>query len=209
MIRFTDGVKEGRQIVIAIRRRETENEKDQWRLGEIAADLEPKYGEQTLEKFGEAVELDVRTIQMYRQTFLAWKKEKRGRPRFSVGKELNKHPHKSKVIKLYPKMTQRKAREVMRKHKRATKQLPALNMNNVANQLCHWLQITFKQQRYVDLSKAIIKYQAEIDAAPRRALINELRAKINLLQTLQHRLEEKKDEKASIVAKRSNQVLLP
>jgi hypothetical protein len=78
---------------------------------------------------------------------------------------------------------------IIRKHKRK-RQPPTLNMNNVANQLSHWLQITFKQKRYVDFSKAIARFEVEIAAAPRRALDSELRAKINLLEVLQSKLEE-------------------
>ena len=110
MIRYEDAVSEGKKVAAAI-------ERNRWRLGEIAANLEPRYGENTLEKFGEAIGLSYDTVREYRQVYLAWKDENTGRPAFSVGKELAKHPQKAEVIKREPKITKRRARQIMRDQK--------------------------------------------------------------------------------------------
>ena len=120
MIKFEIAVREAKKILGRI-------EKDEWRLGKIAANLEPKYGDQTLAKFGVRLGLKKRTIEEYRQVYLAWQDENRGRPRFlknenrrprfSVGRELAKHPQKAKLVKKKPDMTHREARSLMRKHR--------------------------------------------------------------------------------------------
>jgi hypothetical protein len=92
-IEFDAAVKEGKEIV-------ARREKDQWRLGEIAANLKPIYGEATLEKFAEEIGFDYNTIWTYRQTFLDWQgiqKPPRG-GFYAIARELNKHPDRAKIV---------------------------------------------------------------------------------------------------------------
>jgi hypothetical protein len=64
----------------------------QWRLGEICDKLEPKYGENTLQRFAEDIGKNYSTLKDYRATYRSWKTEI-VRPRtYSVAQELASLP---------------------------------------------------------------------------------------------------------------------
>jgi hypothetical protein len=93
--------------------------KHQWTLGDLAiqvSELKKVYGEKTLERYAEDIGVEFSTLQGYRWTAAAWP-EKLGRPNFSVGHALAKHPDRVALVKADPYMRCEEAREIMRNYK--------------------------------------------------------------------------------------------
>jgi hypothetical protein len=110
-IPYDDGVEKGRNLVSSMK-------ESQFELGLIAYQLEPKYGEQTLERYAEEIGIDYGTLKSYRTAYRAWK-DMPVRPKsFSVAKALNRHPRKAEIIQENPDITVNEAEEKMREWKR-------------------------------------------------------------------------------------------
>jgi hypothetical protein len=84
-----------------------------WRMAEIAMAVEPKYGEETLQRLATDVGLAYTTLRHYRTTVDAWP-ECGVRPPFSVAYILNSHDDRLALIKKKPDMTKREAKKIMR-----------------------------------------------------------------------------------------------
>jgi transposase-like protein len=83
-------------------------------VGELAARLQPKYGEQTLARFAEEIGIKASTLERWRSTYTKRKgKPAPGPVSHSVLKALQSHPEADKVIeehlKEHPKLTRRQA----------------------------------------------------------------------------------------------------
>jgi hypothetical protein len=103
----------------AVARVKESDQKYQWILGEIASKLEPKYGENTLERFAEEIGRNYNTLRNYMTTYRAWKDEL-DRPRFfSVAQELAILPSEKKkeVLQEKPDITFNEARELVHEFK--------------------------------------------------------------------------------------------
>jgi hypothetical protein len=87
----------------------------QWIIAECAAKIEKKYGESTLERFANEINLDYSTIRYYRITFQAWQDipQNVGWPTFWTAKELNRHPDRFQIISEKPDITKLEARQIM------------------------------------------------------------------------------------------------
>ena len=97
-IPYDEAVKDGRNLVSLMK-------DSQFELGQIADKLEPKYGDETLQRFSEDIGIEYGTLKSYRTTYKAWKHEP-VRPRsFSVAKALNRLPDKAFHIEKHPDMT--------------------------------------------------------------------------------------------------------
>lgn len=108
-IPYAKGVAEAKRIVASIA-------KNMWRLAEITAKLEPKYGDKTLERFAKDVGLTLRTLRKYRQTYLRFGSSKGGcAPHFSILEKLVSVPDAEKIIERHPKLTYRQAKEIARR----------------------------------------------------------------------------------------------
>jgi hypothetical protein len=123
-IKFDIAVKEGKQIMTLVRTKQ-----DQWRLGELADRIEPKYGDQTLQKFAGAINCEYVLLKDYRTTFQAWP-EKAGRPAFQIARALNPHPQRFRIVNNEPNLTLRQARHKMKmwrmEHRQPRTQTPAM-----------------------------------------------------------------------------------
>ena len=96
--------------------------KNLWRLAELAAKLEPKYGEQTLAKFAEEIGLSYKTIENYRRVYRRFgQSQLSGRPDISTLERLIAVPHAEEIIKRHPNITQRQARELAKKERKPPK----------------------------------------------------------------------------------------
>lgn len=121
MIKFENAVKEVEQML-------ARHDKDQWRLAEIAANLELKYGDQTLENFAAQVGLEYGRLRNLKATWIAWKEIEiapKGAVSIDVARQLNAYGGKGEEgkaarAKLAPKlanMTQDQAVDKMREWK--------------------------------------------------------------------------------------------
>ena len=101
-IPYDEAVVSGRNLVLAMK-------DSQFELGRIAAQLEPKYGDETLGRFAEEIGIDRGTLKSYRTTYIKWKTEP-VRPRsYSVARALNPHPRKADIIQETPELTVKEA----------------------------------------------------------------------------------------------------
>jgi hypothetical protein len=107
-IPFDDAVAEGKELKAKI----ADAERSQLRLGELAAKLEPKYGDRTLAKFAAEIGIDKNTLNNYRTVYRAWEgKLPPGvkSPSFTVLKELQNVAERAELIKKEPTMSKRRA----------------------------------------------------------------------------------------------------
>ena len=106
-INFDEVVSELKQIV-------DHGERDNWRLGELAYRVEPRYGDKTLAKLAkENGDIAECTLRRRRNVYQAWRIEIRAAPpeSFSVAQELQAHPDRAQIIKDKPNITTREARK--------------------------------------------------------------------------------------------------
>jgi hypothetical protein len=109
-IDFDDAVREGKQIVAQIEKSETLK----MRLGELAHQLDTKYGRQSLKRFAQQIGVAVCTLERCRSVFRAWAEISAPAPiSFAVAQELQKHPHRAEIIEANPHITKREARKRM------------------------------------------------------------------------------------------------
>jgi hypothetical protein len=116
-INFDDAVTEIKQII-------AHQERDNWRLGEVAYHVEPRYGQNTLAKLAKANGgIAECTLRRRRNTYEAWFVKIRAAPpeSFSVAQELQAHPDRAQIIAREPNITTRRARKLMREYKQNEK----------------------------------------------------------------------------------------
>jgi hypothetical protein len=106
-IPYDEAVIEGQKLVSAMT-------KDyQFELGRIADKLEPKYREQTLERYAEEIGIDHGTLKSYRTTYKAWKDMPARPSAFSVAKALNSYPNRADIIQETHDITVKEAEKKM------------------------------------------------------------------------------------------------
>lgn len=86
--------------------------RDNWRIGELAAQVETAYGEAKLEKYADDIGIDYSVLKHCRTTYIAWS-QKAGCTAFWTANVLNPHPDRFKIFETNPKITQKQARETM------------------------------------------------------------------------------------------------
>jgi hypothetical protein len=110
-MKYEKAVKEARAIIGLV-------EKDLWRLAQIAYELEPKYGEQTLARFADDIGLSFSTIRYYRLTYERFGQDQNvGRPPFWTAKELLSVPYAARIIEQYPDITRQEARTFAKEYR--------------------------------------------------------------------------------------------
>ena len=113
-IPYDQAVAEGKKIL-------ADAERGQWRLGELAHNVEKGYGERKLAKFAEAIGVAPCTLLRYRDVYRAWKdicapgRKSISDIPYSVLRELAGHKEREKIIHKDPNITKREAREEVRK----------------------------------------------------------------------------------------------
>ena len=85
-------------------------------LGELADRLQPKYGEKTLERFAQAIDLPLDRLNRCRSVYRAYKgiDIQGASPNFAVRQALQAHPLREEIIKENPELTMREARTLMK-----------------------------------------------------------------------------------------------
>jgi hypothetical protein len=112
-IRWEAAVREGKDILAA-------EKHGQWRLGELAANVEKKYGDRTLAKLAEEIgSISACTLERHQSVYNAWKDAKPalGPVSYSVLRALQNHPDRVNIVKERPNLTQAQARELMRPYR--------------------------------------------------------------------------------------------
>jgi hypothetical protein len=81
------------------------------RLGQIADELEPKYGDSTLARYAQELKINLNTLQNCRSVYRTWHEDPRVKqfPKFSVAKALVRHPDRAKIVEANPDITEREA----------------------------------------------------------------------------------------------------
>jgi hypothetical protein len=92
-------------------------DKGQMRLAQIAAQVETKYGEETLKQFAKDTGIALCTLQRRRSVWRAWEKEAASPKCYSVAEALQAHPERGRIIQEQPDITTREARKLMREWK--------------------------------------------------------------------------------------------
>ena len=111
-ISWDSAVEEGKQLAKNV-------EQGKMRLGQIADELEPKYGDSTLARYAQEIGINVNTLQNYRSVFRTWSEDPRVKevPKFSVAKALVNHPDRAKIVEHNPDITEREAKEKTKQFK--------------------------------------------------------------------------------------------
>lgn len=107
-IDYDEAVHEGQQLLQRI-------ENTQLRLGEIAHRVEPRYGDQTLARFAEAIGIDPESLKRYRSVYRAWADIRAPGPilTYAVARELAGHPDREAIVAAQPAITKRQAQQKM------------------------------------------------------------------------------------------------
>ena len=114
-IPFAAAVSEGKEIVAKLE----DAERGQLRLGELADNVEPKYGDRTMAKFAAEIGVGSKcTLDRYRTVYRAWAGKLAPGPNsvsYAVLRELATHPDRKQIIRENPNLTKREAHDLMRK----------------------------------------------------------------------------------------------
>jgi hypothetical protein len=115
----------------------------EWKLGELADRLEPKYGKKTLANFASEIGLIADRLNRCRHVYRAWKdiRKKGTSPKFGVAQALAAHPLRDSIIKDFPKLTVREARTFMRDWRIAH---PAEDHNMTGDEARRWFAAAIK-----------------------------------------------------------------
>ena len=112
-ISFEDAVAEGKALIASA-------DRNDWRLAELADQVDTIYGENKLAEFATKIGLAHCTIKRRRSTFRNWKDILKGDPgllsslSYSTARELETHPDRARLIKENPKMSKRQATACMK-----------------------------------------------------------------------------------------------
>jgi hypothetical protein len=183
-ITFDAGVKEAKGIIAS-------QQKDIWRMAEIVYRLEPKYGEKTLAKFANAVDLEERTIRKYRQV---WEKFGQNglRGPFSSLVELTalSTEEVKEIIHKDPKITKRKA-AVIAKKKRPPRRKPVLNPSMIASRVVDMLDDTRKAVARDKEFKVVLKHLDDVNEPQYKELLAAFDRAVKSLEDMRESLTKK------------------
>jgi hypothetical protein len=84
------------------------------RLGELASQVETKYGENKLKQYAKDIGMALCTLERSRSVWRAWEDISAAPPNFSVAQELQDHPDRGKIVAERPNITTREARKKAR-----------------------------------------------------------------------------------------------
>jgi hypothetical protein len=104
---YDAAVAEGMQITQNM----TTAEWGRMRLGELASQVETKYGENKLRQYAKDIGMAICTLERSRSVYRAWAEIPAAPPNFSVAQELQDHPERAQIIKDKPNITTREARK--------------------------------------------------------------------------------------------------
>lgn len=107
-IPYDKAVAEGKAIVGQL-------ESNCWRLADLANQIEPKYGNDTLGKFATEIGLKTGTVSNYRSMARAWP-ESTQRCGYRICRALLSLPNKEAVVRDNPHLTETQARELVNKY---------------------------------------------------------------------------------------------
>jgi hypothetical protein len=154
MIRYEEAVREGKQIAASMHR-------DNWRLGEIANQIETIYGNKTLERYADDIGLSYETVKYCRAVARGWPHHNR-RPRtWSVAKALLKHPDKYYIIEKEPEISVKQAVLAVEswKERRSVGRYRDMVVHKLVKDLCQrFNSILIRGSKEYDLIKELARY---------------------------------------------------
>jgi hypothetical protein len=116
---YNDAVREAKRAL-------GEMSKAQWKIGELADNIEPIYSESTLAQFAKAIGIAACTVERYRDVYRAWRdvyhawKENPDPGRellsYSAARTLATHPNRADFLSDNPRLTKRDAEKIMKKY---------------------------------------------------------------------------------------------
>jgi hypothetical protein len=107
--RYRALVKQGKALL-------EEQDNVNWKLGELASQVDKEYGQDKLKEFADELGVSTSSLKDCRTTYIAWP-EKARRPAFSIARALNPHPRKFEIVEKKPDITFREAREKMQEYR--------------------------------------------------------------------------------------------
>jgi hypothetical protein len=120
-IPYDDAVRQGRAIVSEIKTITARTEGLQLRLGELAANVQKKYGDRTLATYAKEIGVAPCTLGRYRDVYRAYPNicapGRDSIPSYAVLRELAALPNREEIILKNPKITKREARDLAREQK--------------------------------------------------------------------------------------------
>ena len=153
-MRYEDAVREGRQIAGKIHGY-------QWRLGEIADQLETIYGSKTLERYAEDIEMSYETVKVCRSVFRAWPHHNKRPRNWSVAKVLVKYPDKHYLIEKEPDITVKQAVLAVEswKERRSVGRYRDMVVHKLVKDLCQrFNSILIRNSKEYNLIKELARY---------------------------------------------------
>jgi hypothetical protein len=112
LVPYDDAVQEAKQIL-------ANESKGQWRLGQLADTVQPKYGEKTLARFAKEIGIAACTVERYRDVYRAWKQiadPGRQSLNYSVARALATHPLRGEIVSDRPGLTKREAEIITKEY---------------------------------------------------------------------------------------------
>lgn len=171
LIPWREAVAEAKQIV-------SRAEKDLWRLAELAAKIQPIHDEGTLAKFAEEIDLELRTVEKYRQVYQRFSQNRRVRRiSFSAAYELVSLPQEEieTIIADQPNLSFNEARSARRERsqrRRRSRRQAAIDVNKCAEKTSKALYQFFNGDGELDqYAKAVKENVDELDVRTRNELL--------------------------------------
>lgn len=114
-IAFAEAVAEGKEI---IKQMDGEQRRHQLRLGQLADEVAPIYGDRTRAKLAKEIAISACTLNRYLSVYRAWKgKEAPGPVSYAVLRALQDHPDREAIVNKQQEITKSQAQEIMRAYK--------------------------------------------------------------------------------------------
>jgi len=111
IVPYDEGVVEGKKIM-------TEIEDRNWRLGDLANHVEPKYGENTLVRFAQDIGVPFNTLRNWRKIVKAWQEYDRPRS-FCIAADLVTLPNRAEIVRDNPNISSSAARKLAKEYRAA------------------------------------------------------------------------------------------
>lgn len=113
-------VVEGKQMIATADQMTATADRNDWRLAELADQVETTYGAKDLVKFAVEIGIAPCTIKRRRTAYRTWKEDLKGDPgllsslSYSVARALETHPERARLVKDNPGMSKRQATDHMK-----------------------------------------------------------------------------------------------
>jgi hypothetical protein len=195
MIKYTDAVREGLTMV-------KQDDHNQWRWGELAANIEPVHGQATLETYAKEVGKEYQTLLNCETMWRAWEGTEITRRRVispsvamaltAYGKKKGEDPEKAKerrvaLVKRKPHMTKREAAKETTQWREQHGDKPELNIAQLVMRIVNALDHILEEEKHTKLSAmldAVIANIEEVDEEDRKLLVSSAKGVVERAEDL-------------------------